>query len=794
MGTSSLHAQTFKAFTEAADIAMEDKDYYSALSYYNNAIEFDENNMDIRYKRAKSAAAFNSYSLAAKEFEYVLNQDSTNTFPLASFELAQMQQQLGKYEEAKGNYELFISEYTGSDERKLAIARKEIESVNWSVDLMAKEQSGTSVERLGDQINTAYSEFGAIKLDNELYYSSLRFEDLSSEFDPNRSVGKILSSKDNLEGVVLETGEINNSQKTVAHSTFTPDRDQIYYTLCDYVSAQDLKCKLYYRNIDGEFYGDQMPLPNFINSDEYTATQPNIAFDKNSGKTRLYYVSDRPLADGTEHGLDIWYTELVDGGNFTEPVNVSDVNTKGNEITPFFHSSSSTLYFSSDADLRLGGFDIFKSIQKENGFGQRINLGAPINTSYNDVYYTLSDDNKEAHFSSNRLGSNYIDQLAEACCYDIYKADIQPTKVVLDALTFNKTTLDSLEGVTVRLLDAETEEIIDVVDNMTEINHLFNLESDREYLLFADKSGYGSDTIYFDTYNVIGEDTLIKKLYLEPQFIELEVLTFNRGTNEDLAGTTIIIEDMSDPDNPKIEKINLDGNNFTFQLERGKQYKVTAMKDGFEQSSIMVDTRDPEIGDKVIRKLYLTSEVISLTGVLPLTLYFDNDKPDENSIKMFTLRSYTETYYPYIARKDVFLRQKADQSSVLDVFFENDVKGGYTDLQQFLNALVNRLARGESYELEIKGYCSPKWTDQYNKALGLRRVFSVKNELRDHLNGVLTQYLDNGQLKLKDVTYGEELAPGGISDSQTNVKESIYSIEASKERKVIIVDINQINK
>ncbi len=794
LSSQLANAQTFKAFVSAAEQALAEEDYYSALTYYGNALAFDEEDVALRYKHAETAQEFSSYSLAEQGYTYVISQDTTNDYPMATYKLAQVQQKLGKYEESKRNFELFQSEYSGRNKDIVKNVEKEVLSLDWAIDHIENVGSNNEVERLGNDINTQHSEFGAIKMGDTMYYSSMRFEDLSSAFDPNRTVGKILKSGNYAAGEVIENGNLNNSPKTIAHTSFTPDNKQIYYTVCGYVTASDLKCDLYYRNIDSSgIYGEPMPLPNFINSPEYTTTQPSIAYDKTNDEVRLYYVTDRPLADGTENGLDIWYTVIRENGGFTDPVNVRGVNSMGNEITPFFHTASNTLFYSSDSDLRLGGYDVFKSIKSNNVYGQRINLGAPINSSYNDVYYTLDEESREAHFSSNRLESNYIDGIVEACCYDIYRADIRPSTIHLNALTFEKLKLDSLPGTIVKLIDAPSGRVVDRIENFTGIDHVFALESEREYMILAEKPGYISDSTFVSTFHANPADTLIKKLYLEATFVELNLEVLERGTNEELAGATIIIEDLSDPDNPSIQKINYNGNDFNFKLERGKQYKITAIKDGYEKTSILLDTSDPNFNDELTRKLYLTAERTSLYGNIPLTLYFDNDEPDKRSFRLYTLRNYTDTYYPYISRKGTFKAERNDQAAELENFFETDVKGGYAQMLQFLNALLNRLSKGESYEISVMGYTSPRSTNKYNLALGRRRVFSVKNELRDYMNGALAQYLDNGQLTIKDVSFGEELSPTFISDSIDATDKSIYSIEASRERKVKIVDLKKLN-
>jgi hypothetical protein len=88
------------------------------------------------------------------------------------------------------------------------------------------------------------------------------------------------------------------------------------------------------------------------------------------------------------------------------------------EITPFYCKPCQELFFSSTWHKGLGGFDIFKSEFKNNAFEEPKNLGVPVNTSYNDIYFSINSKQTQAFLSSNRLGSYFEEK--ESCCNDIY--------------------------------------------------------------------------------------------------------------------------------------------------------------------------------------------------------------------------------------------------------------------------------------------------------------------------------------------------------------------------------------
>ena len=802
VGLGTLQGQTMKAYLAAADEALTSKNYYAAQTYLKEALQFDQSNLQLKYQYAEALRDFNSYSQAEGQFLEVMELDSLNTLPLTTYELARVQQKLGKYDEARLNYTLFVSEYTG-DSDLLIKANNELSALDW----VAEQDSITSVDaevtRLSDEINTGYSEFGGNFYEDEFYYSSLRFEGIQDEFDPNRIFAKILKAdSDETAGVVIEEGDLNNSRYNIAHSTFAPDGSLMIYTICDYLNADEIRCDLYSRTITDGTYGPEVKLPNFVNNPNYTSTQPHLSQVEGSDELIIYYSSDRPHPSGDDYGLDIYRMTMRADGTYTEPTVVNGVNTMGDEVTPFYDPQSKTLYFSSDAGMRFGGFDIFRSVANGDDFQERVNLGKGINTSYNDLYYVLSPNREEAYFSSNRLESNYLDELAEACCYDIYKAKVTIQNIDLDALTYLKSDLSELKGATVQLHDAVSGELIDEVLNISDHSHRFQIESGREYLLIGSKSGFVSDTLEFSTYGTV-ENEIKKRLFLESKCIEMSLSAFEKLTGAPLNGVEVVIEDLTDPSGPNIRRVDANGNQYIVCLEPDKEYRITATKPGYDPTSMMVDTRgiDPSLG--LDKKIYLTKQGKPISSLLPLKLYFDNDEPDNRSIRLYTLKNYTDTYYPYISRKGEFKSQRssrlsgaaAKQASAarIESFFEQDVKGGYTQLQEFLIALTNKLQSGERYELQIQGYTSPLASNQYNKALGQRRVFSIKNELKSYGGGVLAPYIDGGQLRIKDISFGEELAPPGISDQRSDKANSIYSVEASRERRATLVDIIKFN-
>jgi len=122
---------------------------------------------------------------------------------------------------------------------------------------------------------------------------------------------------------------------------------------------------------------------------------PSLSKD---GKT-LYFAANLEDAIG---GFDIYRTQLK-GGSWSEPENLGKaVNTEGNELYPFIHSSG-RLYFSSDGhDGNVAGFDLFQTAIVQGRWSDAIKLGAPFNTLSDEYHIYFKEDFKSGYLTSNK--------------------------------------------------------------------------------------------------------------------------------------------------------------------------------------------------------------------------------------------------------------------------------------------------------------------------------------------------------------------------------------------------------
>jgi outer membrane protein OmpA-like peptidoglycan-associated protein/tetratricopeptide (TPR) repeat protein len=137
-------------------------------------------------------------------------------------------------------------------------------------------------------------------------------------------------------------------------------------------------------------------LENNVNS-KYWETTANLDLYQNI----LLFVSDR---EGGYGGRDIWMVKKLPNGNWTKPQNLGEpINTEYDEESPYLHPDGKTLYFSSVGHKSMGGFDIFKStLNKDLTWSAPVNIGYPINTVSDDLFFTPTVSGNNALFSSYR--------------------------------------------------------------------------------------------------------------------------------------------------------------------------------------------------------------------------------------------------------------------------------------------------------------------------------------------------------------------------------------------------------
>jgi tetratricopeptide (TPR) repeat protein len=415
---NSTNAQSLRAHINAADNAFAANDYFTALVYYKKVLEVKPSRNDVYFKYAESARLFQAYRLAEDAYYKISLSKDSMRFPLATYWLGSVKKNLAKYEEAEAVFNTYLVKFKRVNRRYSRQAEKNIIDCRWAKKMIKSQNINWTVEHIKEGINSPYSEFGAIEMDSVVYFSSMKFKDKA----------KMLYSKlmrQNKDGVI-EALEFNTKNKFAANPSISFDGNRLYYTLCKYNVVGNINCEIVYRDRKyNDAWGQAQLLPTFINFPGFTSTHPTIGYDKINKREVLFFSSNRPGGKGK---LDIWYSTVAPNGKFTRAINHSVINSRGNDVTPFFHSPSQILYFSSDGYPGMGGYDIYKVKRTGRSWQTPVHLIYPVNSSYNDFYFSLNNDGKKSYFASNRIEAMEIDEESEACCNDLFLANIQAEK------------------------------------------------------------------------------------------------------------------------------------------------------------------------------------------------------------------------------------------------------------------------------------------------------------------------------------------------------------------------------
>lgn len=410
-----LFAQSKQA-EKKADKSFKINDFRSAYEHYKTSIEQGGDDIGLYYKYAESARQVNDFNTAEKFYTKILETQGNEQYTLTRFWLAHVKKSLARYDEAIELFEYFA--LMGYDEYYTHWAANEIQVCKWAKE-QPYDQPDMQIDLLDEKINSYYSDLAAFEMGNHLYYSTFKYVLKDDKRMPKRHQLKMMYSK-NLERGRQVPNEFTESGLHIGHTAFSLDWQRMYFTVCEYISAEKLQCKIYYRDQDrnGDWLKEAQILSPAINMDGFSSTHPCIALDPVTQKEILFYSSDRPGGTGK---MDIWFVEINEN-KFTAPQNLWQINTPEDEVTPSFHNQTNTLSFSSNGYKGFGGMDIFTTLKLPDGNWDMVsNMGRPINSGYDDLFYSKNTPGNRAYFSSNRPGSKHHRSMNEGCCHDIYR-------------------------------------------------------------------------------------------------------------------------------------------------------------------------------------------------------------------------------------------------------------------------------------------------------------------------------------------------------------------------------------
>ncbi len=345
--------------------------------------------------------------------------------------------------------------------------------------------NGFQFELLDAGVNTQYSEFGSGFFMNKLILVSSKKLGGLAKIDPNtKEAYKDLFCLDIDENGQLSTpllfSRILNSRDSEDQLAFSKDQQTVFYTRSS--KENSLEFKLYRAVLEEGSHG------NWINHELLDINKVNASIEHpylSPKGDKLYFSSNM---DGSIGGYDLYVSEIAADGKVGTPKNLGPkVNTAMDEKYPALSIDGKYLYFSSKGHQTIGGFDIFTSRILKDGYKTPRNLGNTINTSYDEMAYFLAAKNK-GYISSNRPSGKGS--------YDIYTATNKEIIQSLEGSVSDRETKILLPNALVIVKD---EDDVEVSRQLTDDNGAFkyNVVPFEDYTISIEKDGFISNVFNF---------------------------------------------------------------------------------------------------------------------------------------------------------------------------------------------------------------------------------------------------------------------------------------------------------
>ncbi len=472
---------------------------YSAGNYTEAALNFEKawkkhpQSKELIFKAGESYTLLKDFKNAAQAYKHV--KEDHVEFKRIGLKYARALKQDGQYEAAKKALSNFIGTYQGDDKALLSqIVNTEIQGCDLGLKLAASnEESTIEVRHLGENVNSLKTEFAPIPFAEDLFYFS------STVNEGKAYLYRSQKQKGLWTKAVAAEGLPNLPNKHLANGSFSPDSKSFYFTLCDASSKLVSNCEIHVTKRVGSTWSTPTRLRDYINEVGSTTTQPWVIHQ--DGKEILYFVSNRK---GGKGGMDIWYTsrDLNSGDiDFTYPVNLGkQVNSIGDELTPFYDDTKRTLYFSSNGHVGLGGWDVFKVSGVEKKWEQAENLGSPINSSADDFYYVLKPSRTGGFLVSNRTSGAEKVSTQHEDIFEFGTKRKQQQFYVKGQIMEKESTAD-INNAIVALYEitGEKERLLQTKKSSAN-NYQFPILANRNYRLVTEKKGYLKNLFDFSTF------------------------------------------------------------------------------------------------------------------------------------------------------------------------------------------------------------------------------------------------------------------------------------------------------
>ena len=493
---TTLQEEDKKALRKKANHLFDEKRYNKALLYYSKLTKLTKGK-NTEYEVRLAICYLNSNNIKTKALNLIKNNQD---YFIKNKQEEDYHYYLGRayhynlqFDEAIFAYKKFLELTSKKNSKRVEEVNENIEACKYGKNLV-KNAVEVTIENVGPAVNTQYSEYVPIITTDEsvMMFTSRRegstggLQSPTGDKDPE--LGEYFEDiyvTLNINGKWVKPVKLGGNINTTGHDAaigLSPDGRTLYV----YKSDEFVFGNIYAYEQSGYSWSKGEKLPSPINT-KYWEGSISITPD---GST-VFFSSNRPKKGALGAGdKDIYMVKRLPNGEWAEPANLgSIINTDKDEDAPFIHPDGKTLYFSSKGHNTMGGFDIFVTKYENGRWSIPVNIGYPINTPDDDLYFVLSDDGQRGYYSTTRP-EGYGDK-------DIYTIHFNKKSAVSpSAITLYKgkvlACLDSaLINATITARNTETNEIAGIYKpNSNTKNYIIVAPKGASYKITVKAEGY----------------------------------------------------------------------------------------------------------------------------------------------------------------------------------------------------------------------------------------------------------------------------------------------------------------
>ncbi len=374
-----------------------------ARDLYVLAAEADPDNVVANWKAGEYHLLTIGKDRAVKYFLKVLEVEPNYRFDIM-YQIGRSYQYGMDFDNALAYYNRYLNKlnkedgYRGLDKVELAEVSRRIYECNNAKEFVANP-AHYSIVNVGNSINSEYEEYAPVLNEDEsllIFTTRRRDGNLNQNVDRDNKPFEdifIATKENDTWGYAENIGEVINTQYHDSNLALSADGKTLFL----YKDENNGDIYSSTRNEDGTWTYPE-PLSENINSEGFKESSISISPDGNT----LFFASDRPGGFG---GIDIYYSEKDAKGDWGRSRNIGAIiNTEYDDDGPFIDYDGITLYFSSQGRKGMGGHDIFRAEydSANSQWGEPENLGYPINTPDDDVYFVSTKDGQRGYYASVR--------------------------------------------------------------------------------------------------------------------------------------------------------------------------------------------------------------------------------------------------------------------------------------------------------------------------------------------------------------------------------------------------------